>query len=111
MPELVVGGVILKVEEFTRLPDEVGGNAAVRAVNGQLRGDPDWRKQAWAVTALALDDAEAVALRAAVAGGAVAASGDRLGGAFTVRVLVGDDEAVRTGPAIYRRLTLAIREI
>lgn len=111
MAELVLGTATLKVEEFTRLPDEVGGARGVRAVNGQLRSDVDWTKRAWATTVLALDDAEAVAVRAAVAPATVVMSGDRPGGSFTVSVEIGDDAHVVLGNTVYRRLALVLREV
>lgn len=114
MAALVLNGITVQVVagQFRRLPDEVGGAPDRRTVNGALRGDADWRKLGWQLSAFAENDPAAVALRTAVEGPSpIPASGALLGGAFTVRVEVGDDEYVRVRLVWYRVLVLTIREV
>ncbi len=49
MPALMLGTLDVKVmdKSFRRLPNETSG-IPQRTLNGQLRGDLDWTRRAWA---------------------------------------------------------------
>lgn len=93
MPQLVLGGVSVNVQDFSILPDEQGGG--------------DWRKRTWSVKVVLADDAAAATLRTAlqhtvarsyrraingslIGGPKIACSGDRLGGSVTCGVEIGE---------------------
>lgn len=93
MPQLVLGGVSVNVQEFSILPDEQGGG--------------DWRKRNWSVKVVIEDDADAATLRTALqhtlprsfrrmingtlrGGPLTVCSGDRLGATISCGVEIGE---------------------
>ena len=58
-----VAGTVVRLTEFTRLPDEIGGKRQ-RTLSGKRRGDTLWVARNWQGRALCFTDVEADALRA-----------------------------------------------
>jgi hypothetical protein len=116
MPELVLGGVTVKLQEFSIQPDEQGGG--------------DWSKRNWNARVVLADDAEATALRTAVQastprsyvraingglrnGPLITCSGTRLGGTVSCGIEVGEQTMEITAyslPSYHHTLPLTLRE-
>ncbi len=105
-----LGGLILKVTDFRRLPDEQGGKKR-RTVGGQLRGDSLWTARAWDASVIADTDAEAASIRTQADGVTVRSfAGDLPGATVNVKAEVTGDSYQRTPGGWFRVLTLSIRE-
>jgi len=116
MPELVIGGVTVKIQEFSRLADEQGGG--------------DWSARNWSVRAVLEDDAALATLRTALQsttprayvrtlngslrrGPVVTCSGDRLGGTVSCGIEIGEQPLEVTAPVrslFHHTLSLTLRE-
>jgi hypothetical protein len=116
MPQLVVGGVTINIQEFSRLADEQGGG--------------DWVARNWSVKALLATDTDVTTLRTAVqsttpraykrmlngslrGGPLTSCSGDRLGGTVSCGVEIGEQPLEITAPVrslFHHTLSLTLRE-
>jgi hypothetical protein len=116
MAELVLGGVTVKLRDFSVQPPEQGGG--------------DWAKRNWSATVVLENDAEASALRTAIQastprkyeraingglrnGPLVNCSGDRLGATISCGIEVGEQPLEITGyvrSTYHHTLSLTLRE-
>jgi hypothetical protein len=116
MPELVIGGVTVNVQDFSRLADEQGGG--------------DWAARNWSTKAVLATDAEVSTLRTALQsttprdyvrmlngslrrGPIITCSGDRLGGTVACGVEIGEQPLEVTAPVrsiFHHTLSLTLRE-
>lgn len=104
---------MVRLTEFSRLPDEVGGKRQ-RTLSGKRRGDTLWVARNWQGRALCFTDAEADALRTLaddVTPRACAGSGFPAGG-VTCHVEAGQDVYERVRDASrWRTPVLTFREV
>jgi hypothetical protein len=104
---------VMEGQASERLEDS---GADVRAVTGALRTAIAWEKRSWQVTTGLLTNAEATALKAAVALGVhVTCSGTLLGGTVTCRVQVTEGAYINVstadGTGVMRTLNLTLRQV
>jgi hypothetical protein len=116
MPFLIVAGITVPVMEGAASERPEESAVDVRAVTGALRTAVVWEKRSWSATTGLLTNAEAAALKAAVAMGAhVTCSGDMLGGSMTCRVHVTEGAYINVttddGTGAMRTLGLTIRQV
>lgn len=108
----VIAGTTVRMLEFARLPDEVGGKR-VRTLSGQRRGDVLWRARIWQGRALCLTDVEADAIRALaddVTSRLCTGDGFPAGGVLC-HVETGTDPFERVQNGWWRSPTLTFREV
>lgn len=114
MPFLVIAGITVPAVSASDEVVRIGTSG--RAYAGNLRSFIRAEKREWKVETGLLTNAEATALKAAVALGAqVTCSGDALGGSVTCEVEIGQGGYISTaaadGTGVLRSLSLTIREV
>lgn len=112
MPYLQLGTTPIRLEGFRELPPVRGGAGLRRTINGQLRGVADWTKREFEGRAVARNQTEYTALRAAANPDVqIQMTGDYLD-TLTVRVeIAGPIEHDRTGGGVVYRVPVMMREV
>lgn len=111
MPFIVVAGITLSATDMTEQESELIGDET-RSDSGKLRSAITAEKRRWSLTLLEMDEADLATLRAALALGThVTASGDALGGSYTVRGYLRDMPYIRDLASFLRGARLELVEV